>query len=230
VAACAESGGGGSCPAPRGPAAVDAAEDRRDRGPRAPYPFGSHSAESGRSGGPCFGPWTAQKDEAGDWTRRPPASPRVISRGRVRYPPAQASCTSPAVIAAAVGDSWAWPPGAVPGFVVTATQPFCTLVPGCSGKVEPGGPASANADAAVAPHRARAHVVASRRRLIKDLPSRLREGVSAPEHLGLSRTGGWFCRKKTTRSAWTRRMNRVALCVTPLSCWFDVAAERARLG
>jgi hypothetical protein len=134
-----------------------------------------------------------------------------ISR-TVRYQPEQASCTSPAVIAAAVADGWAWPPRAVPGFVVTAMQPFCTFVPGCSGKVEPGGPASANADAAVAPQRVRAHVAASRRRLITDLPSGLREGVSTPKHLDCPAPEDGFVKNRRGRPRGTRTPNSSPLC------------------
>ena len=58
------------------------------------------------------------------------------------YPPKQASATSPEVIALAVGEAFS----AMDGAVVTAVQAVCTLLPGCSGNVVPGCPASAHAE------------------------------------------------------------------------------------
>ena len=49
-------------------------------------------------------------------------------------------------MACAVGDNCERPVvGLVPGFVLTAVQPVRIFVPGCSGNVVPGLPASANA-------------------------------------------------------------------------------------
>jgi GrpB-like predicted nucleotidyltransferase (UPF0157 family) len=64
----------------------------------------------------------------------------------------------------------ACPPKPVPGFDVTAAHPFCTLLPGCSGKFVPGAPAaSPPPDAAAA--RAAAAITVGTNRLMGLLPS-----------------------------------------------------------
>jgi hypothetical protein len=66
-------------------------------------------------------------------------------------------------IANAVSESFVMP---VPTFAVTAAHPVATFAPGCSGKVDPGEPRSADAGAVIAAKRARAVAPAIRRRFI----------------------------------------------------------------
>src|SRR5215212_3101279 len=79
----------------------------------------------------------------------------------------------------AVGDKWsaAWPPTPAPGLVVTAAQAVATLVPGCSGKVVPGAPASANAGLAPIVMKAPVTKIGTMRRCIAPpLTSQTRRG------------------------------------------------------
>jgi hypothetical protein len=74
----------------------------------------------------------------------------------------QASVKRPPAIPAAVPDMWAVP---VPVFPRTALQPLVRFF-GCSGKVDPGAPRSADAGAATAANRASAAAPAMRRRFM----------------------------------------------------------------